>query len=163
MNPPDEAVSAASPGHADRREPIAADWSYHYLCSRTLGWVAAVYGTLCLTVVPYLKYHYGYVLSDYSRAILLGVWTLGVPAYFLIEWAYLVPRGIDIDSKEIKEFKEGREVAKNFWLAVGTMMTLVFFGSQLLKNEPADSKDGDTERSRTHITVKGSTRGTELR
>jgi hypothetical protein len=90
------------------------------------GLVATVFAAVCLWLPRYNP-------TDYTKAVYLGVWTLGIPLFFLAEWYFLrIPITVPEDPRFVS-YKESRELARNLWLAVASFLTLIYFGEYLKK------------------------------
>jgi hypothetical protein len=94
---------------------------------RRLGWglstVAALYAIFCLSWVPCC------VEDDRWRALFLGIWVIGVPLYFVLEWHVQDdPDFNDPDHVKVKRYEKNRDAARSVWLAVASFLTFLYFG-----------------------------------
>ena len=78
---------------------------------------------LCLFVALFLPDWYR------LKAILLGLWTIGIPVFYLFEWSLTKFRSTD--TAQYKFYVEGRELSQKLWLAIASFLTLIFFGEYL--------------------------------
>jgi hypothetical protein len=70
--------------------------------------------------------------SDHAKAWFLGLWTLGVPVFFFIEWYLTVGAdSTDTESAEFKTYEKNREAGQRVWLAIAALLTLLYFGDHL--------------------------------
>jgi hypothetical protein len=102
----------------------------------------------------------------YPKAICLAAWTIFVPVYFLSEYALLWRNNgiyseerlkqIPLDTNEpdkykdavknavkngIESYKEPRDLARNCWLAIASVLAMFFFGKEIMKTPPLPPPD----------------------
>lgn len=65
--------------------------------------------------------------SNLWKAVIIGVWTVGVPFYFMIDFIFLHPVKDTKDSLELEKFKHAQELGLRFWLAVVGILGLLYF------------------------------------
>jgi hypothetical protein len=79
--------------------------------------------------------------SDVVKAITLGIWTIGIPAWYLYEWTWIEPNiYTNLEGNDAKSYKEGRDLSQKLWLAVAAFLTLVYFGDQLKPSNKEEIK-----------------------
>jgi hypothetical protein len=80
--------------------------------------------------------------DDATKAVFLGIWTIGIPVFFFLQW-YFTPQP---DEK-------GADVGQKVWLAIASFLTLIYFGDHL-KN-PAQERvralEVDVQRLKARI------------
>ena len=90
------------------------------------------------------------------RAVLLGIWIIGIPLFFLLEWHFLKIEISEPPNKKFVIYKESRELARNLWLAVASFLTLIYFGEYLKsaaseKLQALETQLKQTEQRLVHV------------
>ena len=92
-------------------------------------WVAAFF------VVGYIvvSFYFGQGTLAQGKAwqkVMLAIWVVLVPSWFLFDFYFLYDQKKD----PFEEYKHSQELSKNFWIAVGLLMTAICFGDEILKH-----------------------------
>jgi hypothetical protein len=77
--------------------------------------IALGFAAYCLFVVPSQSKD-----DDATKAVFLGLWTIGIPAFFFLAWYFATEHD-----------EKGAEYGQKFWLAVASFLTLIYFGDHL--------------------------------
>jgi hypothetical protein len=85
-----------------------------------IGWVATALAVGSLGVSLALRT----VWSNYKHPwgyVLIGLWTLGPPVYFLLEYAFLPP----VEGHHDDRVKHLHDLARNFWIAFVVVLAVL--------------------------------------
>jgi hypothetical protein len=92
-------------------------------------WVAAFF------VVGYIVASFCYGQGTLAQGkvwqkVMLAIWVVLVPSWFLFDFYFLYDQKQD----PFEEYKHSQVLSKNFWIAVGLLMTAICFGDEILKH-----------------------------
>jgi hypothetical protein len=74
--------------------------------------------------------------DEWGRALVLGLWMVGIPAIFFLDWYFFSPDAIGAQTP--KSDGKGAEHGLKFWLAITTFLTMIYFGDYV-KKTPSES------------------------
>ena len=90
-------------------------------------WISFATFVVAVAFAIYCLWFFGNAPNEQKRAHvwLLGVWGLGPPAFFFLEYYFLWKQA---DTAQQQRLKAGRELAQPFWAAVGVLLALLYQG-----------------------------------
>lgn len=69
---------------------------------------------------------------DTVKKVILAVWTLGVPCWFAYEFWWVYRCYGNHSKEEFEIFKHGQELANRIWLALVAVLSILYFGRELI-------------------------------
>lgn len=67
---------------------------------------------------------------DWAKKLVLAIWTVVPPIWFLVEWQVLLKSGAGKDKEWFERFKHSQELASKVWLAVAAVLAALYFGDK---------------------------------
>jgi hypothetical protein len=83
-----------------------------------------------------------------TQAFVLGFWLIAPPVWFWYEYHLLWKKG-NWAPQELDGFKYGQDQASKIWLALVTLLLVIYFGQGLMRENPPPCTSQQTSTSTT--------------
>src|SRR3954452_19255274 len=73
--------------------------------------------------VYYIRSHWApWTLDEILIAVAFGLWSVGAPLWFLLEWHRYKFKNSIFNKEEFDQFKHSQDLARNLWVAVALVL-----------------------------------------
>ena len=105
--------------------------------TRAAGWFSSIAGVASI-VLSRWGFMTPYDSKDcvkVTEAFVLGSWVIAPPAWFWYEY-YRLYKKCNWPAADLDGFKYGQDQASKIWLALVTLLLVIYFGKDLMRDKP---------------------------
>ena len=84
------------------------------------GVIASIVAIVALTLAPVKGW-------ENLKKVVLGLWLVGPPIWFWVEYTFLTPEEVKNDSSRFERLRYAQGLAAKVWVAVAALLGLLYF------------------------------------